>query len=195
MCSRRGRGRRVGRRAVASSSMKCYKILVLEWGPMKPCIEFCEFVHDATKNLRKKGPCRLQRGRGPARAGAPSYGDDGRGASMMIRGRDLLTGVPRETEISQAHVAEALGEPVQQICEAVMTALEVTPPDLAADIVDRGVMLTGGGALLGDLDLALRERTGLAVSIADESLNCVAMGTGKALEYEKQLRHAIDYDS
>jgi len=121
--------------------------------------------------------------------------DDGRGASMMIRGRDLLTGVPRETEISQAHVAEALGEPVQQICEAVMTALEVTPPDLAADIVDRGVMLTGGGALLGDLDLALRERTGLAVSIADESLNCVALGTGKALEYEKQLRHAIDYDS
>ena len=121
--------------------------------------------------------------------------DDGQGASMMIRGRDLLTGVPRETEISQAHVAEALSEPVQQICEAVMTALEVTPPDLAADIVDRGVMLTGGGALLGDLDLALREKTGLAVSIADESLNCVAMGTGKALEYEKQLRHAIDYDS
>jgi len=64
-----------------------------------------------------------------------------------------------------------------------------------ADIVDRGVMLTGGGALLGELDLALREQTGLAVSIADESLNCVAMGTGKALEYEKQLRHAIDYDS
>ena len=121
--------------------------------------------------------------------------DDGRGESMMIRGRDLLTGVPRETEISQSQVAEALGEPVQQICEAVMTALEVTPPDLAADIVDRGVMLTGGGALLGDLDLALRERTGLAVSIANESLNCVAMGTGKALEYEKQLRHAIDYDS
>ena len=77
-----------------------------------------------------------------------------------------------------------------------MTALETTPPDLAADIVDRGVMLTGGGALLGDLDLALREQTGLAVSIADESaqLRC-ALGTGKALEYEKQLRHAIDYDS
>jgi rod shape-determining protein MreB len=121
--------------------------------------------------------------------------DDGRGQSMQIRGRDLLNGVPKETEISQAQVAEALAEPVQQICEAVMTALEATPPDLAADIVDRGVMLTGGGALLGDLDLALREQTGLAVSIADESLNCVAMGTGKALEYEKQLRHAIDYDS
>ena len=89
----------------------------------------------------------------------------------------------------------ALSEPVQQICEAVMAALETTPPDLAADIVDRGVMLTGGGALLGDLDLALRERTGLAISIADQSLNCVALGTGKALEFEKQLRHAIDYDS
>jgi rod shape-determining protein MreB len=121
--------------------------------------------------------------------------DDGRGQSMQIRGRDLLNGVPKEIEISQAQVAEALAEPVQQICEAVMTALEATPPDLAADIVDRGVMLTGGGALLGDLDLALREQTGLAVSIADECLNCVALGTGKALEFEKQLRHAIDYDS
>ncbi|CAN0589088.1 unnamed protein product, partial [Ectocarpus sp. 12 AP-2014] len=121
--------------------------------------------------------------------------DDGRGASMQIRGRDLLNGVPKEIDVSQAQVAEALAEPVQQIVEAVMTALETTPPDLAADIVDRGVMLTGGGALLGDLDLALREQTGLAVSIADESLHCVALGTGKALEYEKQLRHAIDYDS
>jgi rod shape-determining protein MreB len=92
-------------------------------------------------------------------------------------------------------VAEALAEPVQQICEAVMGALEATPPDLAADIVDRGVMLTGGGALLGELDLALREQTGLAISVADESLNCVALGTGKALEYENLLRHAIDYDS
>ena len=121
--------------------------------------------------------------------------DDGRGSSMMIRGRDILNGIPKEIEITQLHIAEALSEPVQQICEAVMTALETTPPDLAADIVDRGVMLTGGGALLGDLDLALRERTGLAVSIADQSLNCVALGTGKALEFEKQLRHAIDYDS
>jgi rod shape-determining protein MreB len=121
--------------------------------------------------------------------------DDGRGQSMMIRGRDLLNGVPKETEISQAQIAEALAEPVQQICEAVMTALEATPPDLAADIVDRGVMLTGGGALLGELDLALREQTGLAISVADESLNCVALGTGKALEYERQLRHVIDYDS
>ena len=97
--------------------------------------------------------------------------------------------------VRQAQVAEALAEPVQQICDAVMQALEATPPDLAADIVDRGVMLTGGGALLGDLDLALREQTGLSISVANESLNCVALGTGKALEYEKQLRHVIDYDS
>ena len=121
--------------------------------------------------------------------------DDGRGAAMEIRGIDTMNGVPKETEINQAQVAEALAEPVQQICEAVMAALEATPPDLAADIVDRGVMLTGGGALLGELDLALRERTGLGVSIADESLNCVALGTGKALEYESKLRHVIDYDS
>ena len=121
--------------------------------------------------------------------------EDGRGDVMTIRGRDLLNGVPKETEISQAQVAEALAEPVQQICEAVMTALESTPPDLAADIVDRGVMLTGGGALLGELDLALREQTGLAISVADESLNCVALGTGKALEYERQLSHVIDYES
>ena len=121
--------------------------------------------------------------------------DDGRGATMLVRGRDLLNGVPKEIEITQAMVAEALVEPVQQICEAVMIALEATPPDLAADIVDRGVMLSGGGAMLGEMDLALREQTGLSISIADQPMNCVALGTGKALEYEKQLRHVIDYDS
>lgn len=120
---------------------------------------------------------------------------DGRGAVMQIRGRDILSGLPKEIEINQAQVAEALSEPVQQICEAVMIALEATPPSLAADILDRGVMLTGGGALLGDLDLELREQTGLAISVADQSLDCVALGTGKALEYEHRLRHAIDYDS
>ena len=121
--------------------------------------------------------------------------NDNRGAAMQVRGRDLLTGVPKEIEINQAQVAEALAEPVQQICDAVMLALEATPPDLSADIVDRGIMLTGGGALLGELDLALREQTDLAVTVADDSRNCVALGTGKALEYEKQLRHIIDYDS
>lgn len=120
---------------------------------------------------------------------------DGKGKSLKIRGRDLLNGVPKEIEITQAQVADALTEPVQQICEAVMTALESTPPDLAADIVDRGVMLTGGGALLGNLDLALREQTGLSISVAEDSLNCVALGTGKSLEFEKQLSHIIDFDA
>ena len=104
-----------------------------------------------------------------------------------------MNGVPKETQITQAQVTEALAETVQQICEAVMAALESTPPDLAADIVDRGVMLTGGGALLGDLDLALREQTGLAISVADDTMNCVALGTGKSLEFERQLAHVIDY--
>ena len=118
---------------------------------------------------------------------------DGRGEIMMVRG--LQGGIPKEMEVSQAMIAEALTEPVQQICEAVMVALEATPPDLGADIVDRGIMLTGGGALLGELDLALRERTGLSVGIADQAMSCVALGTGKALEYEKQLRHVVDYES
>ena len=99
---------------------------------------------------------------------------------------------PSEVEVMQETV-EGLAPYAGGV--ASLADLRARMPQLAADIVDRGVMLTGGGALLGDLDLALREQTGLAVSIADESLNCVAMGTGKALEYEKQLRHAIDYDS
>ncbi len=117
--------------------------------------------------------------------------DDGRGEAVEVRGRDLLNGVPKEIEITQAQIADALQDPVQQIVEAVMVALEATPPDLAADIVDRGVMLTGGGALLGDLDVALREQTGLAVTVADESLHCVALGTGKALEHRNALRHVL----
>ena len=120
---------------------------------------------------------------------------DGKGKAIKIRGRDLLNGVPKEIEITQAQVADALSESVQQIVEAVMTALESTPPDLAADIVDRGVMLTGGGALLGNLDLALREQTGLSISIAEDCLNCVALGTGKSLEYEKQLTHILDFEA
>ncbi|MGF1500699.1 MAG: rod shape-determining protein [Paracoccaceae bacterium] len=116
---------------------------------------------------------------------------DGVGQTMVIRGRDLLNGVPKEQEITQAQIAESLTEPVQQIVESVMVALEATPPDLAADIVDNGVMLTGGGALLGDLDLALREQTGLGISVAEDPLDCVALGTGKALEHLDRLNHVM----
>ncbi|MEM1161900.1 MAG: rod shape-determining protein [Pseudomonadota bacterium] len=116
---------------------------------------------------------------------------DGVGEQMLIRGRDLLNGVPKEQEITQGQIAEALAEPVQQIVEAVMVALEATPPDLAADIVDNGVMLAGGGAHLGDLDLSLREQTGLAISVAEEPLHCVALGTGRALEHLDRLGHVM----
>ncbi|MGD1926717.1 MAG: rod shape-determining protein [Paracoccaceae bacterium] len=116
---------------------------------------------------------------------------DGIGETMLIRGRDLLNGVPKEQEITQAQIAEALAEPVQQIVEAVMVALEATPPDLAADIVDNGVMLAGGGAHLGDLDLSLREQPGLAISVAEEPLHCVALGTGRALENMDRLGHVM----
>ena len=119
--------------------------------------------------------------------------DDRVGQRMEVRGRDLLNGVPKEMEINQGQIAEALHETVNMIVESVMQALEQTPPDLAADIVDRGVMLTGGGSLLGDLDLALREQTGLAITVAEDPLHCVALGTGKSLEFESQLAHVLEY--
>ena len=104
---------------------------------------------------------------------------------MEIKGRDLMNGVPKEIVINQLQIAEALAEPVGAIVEGVKVALEHTAPELAADIVDKGIVLTGGGALLADLDKVLRQSTGLPVSIAEESLTCVALGTGRALEEEK----------
>lgn len=117
------------------------------------------------------------------------------GQTLNIRGLDLTRGIPREFSMSQAQVADALVGPLNEIRNAVMLALEQTPPDLAADIADSGVILTGGGALLGELDIVLREQTGLTVTIAEEPLKCVAIGTGKSLDISKHLRHAIDYHS
>jgi rod shape-determining protein MreB len=107
---------------------------------------------------------------------------DGKGKTIMIKGRDLVNGVPKEIAITQAQIAEALTEPVSAIVEGVRIALENTAPELAADIVDQGIVLTGGGALLSGIDEVLREATGLPVSIADDPLTCVALGTGRALE-------------
>jgi rod shape-determining protein MreB len=104
-----------------------------------------------------------------------------------VRGRDLMNGVPREVLVSQRQIAESLAEPVGTIVEAVKVALENTPPELAADIVDRGIVLTGGGALLYRLDQVLRDSTGLAVVVAENPLQCVALGTGRALEERKRL--------
>ncbi len=123
--------------------------------------------------------------------GTASPPEDGGGESMEVKGRDLMNGVPKELLINQRQIAEALAEPVGAIIETVKVALEHTAPELAADIVDKGIVLTGGGALLGNLDLVLREATGLPVSIADEPLTCVAVGTGRALEEMKTLRHVL----
>ncbi|PWR21832.1 rod shape-determining protein [Zavarzinia compransoris] len=117
--------------------------------------------------------------------------EDGHGMTMEIKGRDLMNGVPKELIISQRQISESLAEPVSAIVEAVKVALEHTAPELAADIVDKGIVLTGGGALLGNLDLVLRHATGLPVSIADDPLTCVAKGTGRALEDMKNLRHVL----
>ncbi len=114
--------------------------------------------------------------------GSASPPEAGEGLSMDVKGRDLMRGVPREVRVHEAMVAEALSEPVEQIVDAVKVALEATPPELAADIVDKGIVLTGGGALLRNLDAELRARTGLPVTIADDPLSCVVLGSGRALE-------------
>ena len=108
-----------------------------------------------------------------------------------IKGRDLRDGVPKELVIDQSQIAESLAEPVSQIVEAVKIALEQTPPELAADIVDKGIVLTGGGALLKNMDFVIREATGLPVSIAEEPLSCVALGTGRCLEEMKVMRNVL----
>ncbi|HUC16634.1 MAG TPA: rod shape-determining protein [Acetobacteraceae bacterium] len=113
------------------------------------------------------------------------------GPLREVRGRDLMNGVPREVIVSQRQISESLAEPVGAIVEAVKVALENTPPELAADIVDKGIVLTGGGALLHRLDHVLREATGLSVVVAEDPLQCVALGTGRALEEMKRLRNVL----
>ena len=117
--------------------------------------------------------------------------DDGDGSTMEIRGRDLMNGVPRELVLSERQIAESLSEPVSAIVDAVKAALEHTAPELAADLVDKGIVLTGGGALLGNIDFVLRNATGLPVSIADDPLACVVLGTGRALEEMKRLKNVL----
>src|SRR5258708_2901359 len=125
------------------------------------------------------------------KTGSAALPMDGNGVTMEIKGRDLLNGVPKEITTTQRHTAEALAEPVGAIVEAVKVALEATPPELAADIVDKGIVLTGGGSLLANLDQVLRDETGLPVSIADDPLSCVALGTGRVLENTKGMRHGL----
>ena len=107
---------------------------------------------------------------------------DGQVRTMEIKGRDLVAGVPKTLTINSEEIREAILEPINAIVEAVKITLERTPPELAADIVDKGIVLTGGGALLRNLDILLREETGLPVTIAEDPLCCVVLGTGKALD-------------
>lgn len=109
---------------------------------------------------------------------------------MEIRGRDLVAGLPKSVDISSDEIREALSEPVRQIAEKVCSVLEETPPELASDVIERGITLTGGGALLRGLDRLLNSVTDIPVRIADDALNCVAVGTGRALEEMDAIRQS-----
>jgi rod shape-determining protein MreB len=104
-----------------------------------------------------------------------------------VKGRNLAEGIPRSFTISSNEILEALTDPLNSIVSAVKSALEQTPPELAADIAEKGMVLTGGGALLRDIDRLLMEETGLPVVIADDPLTCVVRGSGKALENVDRL--------
>jgi len=101
--------------------------------------------------------------------------------TQECRGRDLVTGLPKSVEITSKEMMEALDEPLQIICEAVHSVLERTPPELAADISNFGIVITGGGALLNGIDRRIEDRTGIKVTVAEDPMTCVAVGTGKAL--------------
>lgn len=111
--------------------------------------------------------------------------------TMVIKGRDLVAGAPKTIEITSEQINDALTDPLSEMVDAVRTALEKTPPELASDIVDNGIVLTGGGANLHNLDILLRERTGLPVSIAENPLTCVVMGSGKVLAELDLLKQVI----
>jgi len=110
---------------------------------------------------------------------------------MEIKGRDLVSGIPKTLKISSAEVREALAEPVSQIVAAVKTTLEQTPPELAADIVDRGIVMTGGGSLLRGLDMLLKEETNLPINVVEDPLTCVVLGCGKVLSNLHQYERII----
>ena len=103
--------------------------------------------------------------------------------SMDVRGRNLITGLPRTINVTSDEMQEALSEPVTSIIEAVYTVLEKTPPELASDIADRGIVMTGGGSLLYGLDKLIKEKTGINTIVAEEAVTCVAIGTGRYIEY------------
>jgi len=105
---------------------------------------------------------------------------------MEVKGRDLVSGIPKTVRVHSSEIREAVQEPIQQIVDAVRRALEITPPELASDIVDRGIVMTGGGALIRGLDMLLSQETGLPIHVDEDPLTCVVRGTGKILDDEER---------
>ena len=110
---------------------------------------------------------------------------------MDVRGRDLIAGLPKTITITSEEIREALQEPVQSIVDAAKITLENTPPELSADLIDRGIVMAGGGSLLRNLDKRIAEETGLPVHVADDPLTAVVLGTGQALNMSPRLRRRI----
>jgi rod shape-determining protein MreB and related proteins len=108
--------------------------------------------------------------------------------TMEVKGRDMVAGIPKTVVVNSDEIRDALNEPTNAIVEAVLIALERTPPELAADIVDKGIVLTGGGALLKNIDVLLREETGLPVMVCDDPISAVVLGSGKALDHLELLK-------
>ena len=108
--------------------------------------------------------------------------------TIEVKGRDMVAGIPKTVTVNSDEIRAALAEPLNAIVEAVLLALERTPPELAADIVDKGVVLTGGGALLKNIDVLLREETGLPVMVSDDPISCVVLGSGKTLDHIELLK-------
>ena len=118
----------------------------------------------------------------------PAEGD---GLTMEVKGRDLSNGIPKEMILTERQISESLMEPVEQIIDAIKVALECTPPELSSDIVERGIVLSGGGAMLKNLDYVVRQATNLPVFVAEDPLLCVVNGCGKVLENTKMFRATL----
>lgn len=124
--------------------------------------------------------------------GVGSAGCDSRNETMEVRGRDLMTGLPKNVQITSAETREALADPVSAICDTIKAVLESTPPELAADIIEKGVVMTGGGAMLHGLDQVISAHTGVPANLAENPVSCVALGTGLALEkFEMRDDHLV----
>ena len=123
--------------------------------------------------------------------GSASYPKDNKGKSVKIRGRDFVNGLPKEITLNEYQITESLSDTVAQIIEAIRSTLEATAPELASDIAERGLVLTGGGALLANLDKVISEATDLEVVVAEDPLFCVAKGCGKVLDNMSKFKHVL----